>query len=148
LEWDEQGEYDDEEHTAFNFAMDLPIFNVRATNITKLLGVYEPLGEPLEGFHSEIYKLAGLDANGEGITHMESVDSDEEEESEYSDYDDEKINRVSLIGDDEKKEELEEHEHSDAELDAEEGVSASGDEETEETELEGEEEREGSVMHN
>jgi hypothetical protein len=33
-------------------------------------------------------------------------------------------------------------------LDAEEGVSASGDEETEETELEGEEEREGSVMHN
>lgn len=42
-EWDEQEAHDDEEHSACNFAMGLPIFNARATDITKLLGAYDPL---------------------------------------------------------------------------------------------------------
>jgi len=63
-EWDEQDEdCDDEDEFAINFAMGLPIFNTRATDIAELLGAYNPLeeeyddeerfGEPLEGFHSE-----------------------------------------------------------------------------------------------
>jgi hypothetical protein len=172
-EWDEQENYNDEEHSAFNLAMDLPIFNARATGITKLLGAYDPLndenddeecfGEPLEDFHSDFYKLAGLDANGEEISNTESVDSsgdefdsdeeefdsDENDDSDYSEYGDEELDRAFLIGDDEEKEEWEEHEHSDADLDAEEGVSASDDEleDDEETELEREGERKGSVSH-
>jgi hypothetical protein len=146
--------------------MGLPIFNARATDLSKLLGSYDPLdhehdddndderfGEPLEAFHAEFYKLGGLLANGEELSTTESADSSgdefdsdedefdsDDEESDYSEHGDEEVDRASLIGDDEEKEEWEQHEHSDAELDAEEGVSASGDEEIEETELEGEEE--------
>ena len=165
-EWDEQDEDgDDEDEFAINFAMGLPIFNTRATDIAELLGAYDPLddeyddderfGEPLEGFHAEFYKLAGLDADGEEISTSESVDSsgdefdsdeDEEEDEDESDYGsesgDEEVDRASLIGDDDETEEWEEQEYSDAELDAEEGVSASSDEESEETELDDEDERE------
>ena len=173
-EWDEHKDYVDEEQSAINFAMGLPIFNARATDIAKLLGAYDPLededddnealfGEPLEGFHSDIYKLAGLDANGEEISNTDLVDSsgdefdsdedefdsDEEDEYDYSEYGDEQLDKSSLVGDDEETEEWEEHEDSDADLDEEEGVSASGDErDDEETELEGEEERKGGVSHN
>jgi hypothetical protein len=148
--------------------MGLPIFDARAADISKMLGAYDPLddeydeeerfGEPLEGFHADFYKLAGLDADGEEISNSESVDSsgdefdsdedENEDESDYSEFGDEEVDRASLIGDDEEKEEWEEHEHSDAELDAEEGVSVSDDEETEETELEGENERERKDLQN
>ena len=175
-EEDEQEDEDDDEHLAINFAMGLPIFNTRATDITKLLGAYDPLddeydvddderfGEPLEGFYSDFYKLGGLDANGEEVSGTESVepyssgdeyysdegefDSDEEDEYDESEYGDEEIDRAYFIGDDEENEEGEEHEHSDADLNAEEGVSVSDDVETEETELEGEEERKASALHN
>ena len=159
-------ELGEQDESAFNFAMGLPIFNARATDLSKLLGSYDPLdheydddndderfGEPLEAFHAEFYKLGGLLANGEELSTTESADSSgdefdsdedefdsDDEESDYSEHGDEEVDRASLIGDDEEKEEWEQHEHSDAELDAEEGVSASGDEEIEETELEGEEE--------
>lgn len=163
--WDEQEVHNDGEESAFNFAMGLPIFNACATDITKLLGVYDPLGdelddeerfgEPLGGFHSDFYKLGGLDANGEEISNWKSVDSsgdefdsdedefdsDEEDEDDFSEYGDEELDRAFLIGDDEEKEEWEEHEHSDAELDAEEGVSVGGDERDDE------EECKGSVLH-
>ena len=162
-EWDEQDEYEEEEEEqfAFNYAMGLPIFDTRATDIAKLLGAYDPLedqhddeelfGGPLEAFHSSFYEMVGLNANGEETVESDDeevdssgdeFDSDEDEDvDDRSEYGDEEIDRSSFIGDDEEQEEWNEHEYSDAELDAEGGVSVSGDEETEETELEGEDER-------
>lgn len=167
---------DDEEDFAFNFAMGVPVFNGRATDIAKLLGAYDPLedehdeeerlGEPLEAFHSSFYELAGLRANGEEVSDVGSddeesgdssgdeLDSDEDEDEDDEDeFGDDEVDSASFIGDDEEKEEWEEHDYSDADLDAEEDVSDSDDErdddETEfEGEGEGEGERKGRVLRN
>lgn len=163
-EWDEQDE-DDEEQFAFDFTVSVAVFNVRATDIAKLLGAYDPLedgqdeeerfGEPLEAFHSSFYQLAGLRANGEEVS---DVDSDEEEsgdssgdeldseedEHDQSEFGDDEVDSASFIGEDEEKEKWEEHDYSDADLDAEEDVSGSDDEETE---SEGEHERKRNDLH-
>ena len=150
--------HDNDDKVAVDFAMSLPVHNIRATDLAKLLGTYDPyddlddeerFGEPREDFHSYIYEMIGLYANGEEVTESgeeadssgDEFDSDEEDESGYaSESGDEEIDRASLIGDDEEKDEWEEHEYSEAELDAEEGIAVSGDEENEETESEGEDE--------
>ena len=154
----EWNKHDNDEKIAVDFAMSLPVHNIRATDLAKLLVTYDPyddlddeerFGEPREDFHSYIYEMVGRDANGEGVTESgeeadssgDEFDGDEEDESGYSsESDDEEIDRASLISDDEEKDEWEEHEYSEAELDAEEGIAVSGDEENEETESEGEDE--------
>ena len=157
-EWDEQ--------VAIDFAMGLPLSDsevhsaddIRAYDIAVMFDFYnkyedvddqERFGEPCEGFHSYVYKMVGLNANGEETiaadeeeddSSGDEFDSDEDEDGDdQSEFGEEEIDRASFIGDDDKEEEEEwdEHDYSEAELDADEGVSLSGKEETE-IELEGE----------